>query len=84
MFEEYYSWSSITQARDTPCQAKAISSADPTIVGTYLPGEGMEELMRAGYDFVPETSHLHQIEAPEQCRQVKLEFFDEIGFRDQA
>ena len=83
MFEEYYSWSSITEARDAPCPVKAIS-ADPTIAGTYLPGEGMEELMHVDYDFVPETSHLHQIEAPEQCRQAMLEFLDDIGFRDQA
>ncbi len=83
MFEEYYSWSSITETRDAPCPVKAIS-ADPTIVGTYLPGEGMEELVHVDYDFVPETSHLHQIEAPEQCREAMLEFLDEIGFQEQT
>lgn len=77
MFEEYYSWSSITEPRDAPCPVKAIS-ADPTIVGTYLPGEGMEELVHVDYDFVPETSHLHQIEAPNRCREAMLEFLDEI------
>ncbi len=77
MFEEYYSWSSITETRDALCPVKAIS-ADPTIVGTYLPGEGMEELVHVDYDFVPETSHLHQIEAPDQCREAMLEFLDEI------
>ncbi len=80
MFEEHYSWSSRTEARDAPCPVKAIS-ADPTIAGTYLPGEGMEELVHVDYDFVPETSHLHQIEAPRRCRRMMLEFFDEIGFR---
>ena len=83
MFGEYYSWSSITETRDAPCPVKAIS-ADPTIVGTYLPGEGMEELVHMDYDFVPETSHLHQIEAPDQCREAMLEFLDEIGFQGQA
>ncbi len=78
MFGEYYSWSSITETRDAPCPVKAIS-ADPTIVGTYLPGEGMEELVHVDYDFVPETSHLHQIEAPDRCREAMLEFLDEIG-----
>ena len=81
MFEEHYSWSSRTEARDAPCPVKAIS-ADPTIAGTYLPGEGMEELVHVDYDFVPETSHLHQIEAPEQCREAMLEFLDEIGFQE--
>ena len=80
MFGEYYSWSSITETRDAPCPVKAIS-ADPTISGTYLPGEGMEELVHVDYDFVPETSHLHQIEAPDQCREAMLEFLDEIGFQ---
>ncbi len=80
MFEEYYSWSSRTEARDAPCPVKAIS-ADPTITGTYLPGEGMEELVHVDYDFVPETSHLHQIEAPNRCRRAMLEFLDEIGFQ---
>ena len=80
MFEEHYSWSSRTEARDAPCPVKAIS-ADPTITGTYLPGERMEELVHIDYDFVPETSHLHQIEAPGQCRRAMLEFLDEIGFQ---
>ena len=80
MFEEYYSWSSRTEARNAPCPVKAIS-ADPTITGTYLPGEGMEELVHVDYDFVPETSHLHQIEAPNRCRRAMLEFLDEIGFQ---
>ena len=81
MFEEYYSWSSRTEARDAPCPVKAIS-ADPTISGTYLPGEGMEDLVHVDYDFVPETSHLHQIEAPRRCRRAMLEFLEEIGFQD--
>ena len=83
MFEEHYSWSSRTEARDAPCPVKAIS-ADPTVAGTYLPGEGMEELVHVDYDFVPETSHLHQIEAPDRCRRAMLEFLDEIGFQEQA
>lgn len=80
MFEEHYSWSSRTEARDAPCPVKAIS-ADPTITGAYLPGEGMEELVHVDYDFVPETSHLHQIEAPNRCRRAMLEFLEEIAFQ---
>ena len=80
MFEEHYSWSSRTEARDAPCPVKAIS-ADPTITGTYLPGEGMEELVHVDYDFVPETSHLHQIEAPNRCRRAMLESLDEIDLQ---
>ena len=81
MFEEYYSWSIGTEARHAPCPVKAIS-ADPTITGAYLPGEGMEELVHVDYDFVPETSHLHQIEAPNRCRRAMLEFLDEIGLQE--
>ena len=79
MFEEHYAWSSRTEARDAPCPVKAIS-ADPTISGSSLPGEGMEELVHVDYDFVPETSHLHQIEAPDQCREIMLEFLSEINY----
>lgn len=46
---------------------------------TYLAGDGMEELVHVGYDFVPETSHLHQIEAPNRYRRAMLEFLDELG-----
>lgn len=41
-------------------------------------------MVHADYDLVLETSHLHQIEAPEQCREAMLEFLDEIGFQEQT
>ena len=77
MFEEYYLWSNKTDVRDAPCPVKAIS-ADPTIRGSYLPGDRIDEWLHVDYDFVPETSHMHQIEAPEKCRELMLEFLQEI------
>ena len=77
MFEEYYMWSNKTDVRDAPCPVKAIS-ADPTIRGSYLPGDRIDEWLHVDYDFVPETSHMHQIEAPEKCRELMLEFLQEI------
>ena len=37
-----------------------------------------QEWLHVDYDFVPETSHMHQIQAPEKCRELMLEFLQEI------
>ena len=58
---------------------KAIG-ADPTVPGTYMPSMDIRELGLVDYDFVPETSHLLQLEEPGMCAELTIEFLSGHGF----
>ena len=54
------------------CPVKVIGS-DPTVVNSFLPSMEMPDLMLLDYDFVPETTHLMQLEEPETCAALTQE-----------
>ncbi len=58
-----------------------VIGADPILPYSYLPTLDLSDIMTVDYDFLPETSHLLQIEEPEQCAEATLEFLQSIGFR---
>ncbi len=49
-----------------PCPTKVIG-ADPTLPYAYLPTFDLRHVLTVDYDFVPETTHLLQLEQPEEC-----------------
>ena len=55
------------------CPIKVIGS-DPTVPNSFFPSAEMPELMRLDYDFVPETTHLLQLEKPQVCAAFTVEF----------
>ena len=55
------------------CPVKVVGS-DPTVPNSFLPSTEMPELMRLDYDFVPETTHLLQLERPRACAAYTLEY----------
>ena len=71
--EYFFVWSMTVDFNSVSCPVKAIGS-DPTLRNSYMPGMNLGELMLLDYDFVPETTHLLQIEQPEQCAALALEF----------
>ena len=48
------------------CPTKVIG-ADPTLPFTYLPTFDLGHVSAVDYDFVPEATHLLQLEQPEEC-----------------
>lgn len=60
------------------CPIKVVGS-DPTVPSSFLPSTEMPELMRLDYDFVPETTHLLQLERPETCAAFTVEYLATIG-----
>ena len=58
-----------------------VIGADPILPYSYLPTLDLSDIMTVDYDFLPETSHLLQIEEPEQCAEATLEFLESIGLR---
>ena len=57
-----------------------VVGADPILPFSYLPTLDLSDIMTVDYDFLPETSHLLQIEEPEQCAEATLELLGSVGF----
>ncbi len=55
------------------CPVKVIGS-DPTVPNSFLPSTVMPELIRLEDDFVPETTHLLQLEQPAECAAFMLDY----------
>lgn len=60
---------------------KKIIGADPTLPHSYLPTLDQRSAYEVDYDFIPETTHLLQLEKPEECVAVTREF---LGRHDLA
>jgi len=59
------------------CPTKVIG-ADPTLPYSYLPTMDLSNILTVDYDFVPEATHLLQLEQPEECVAAMREFIDPI------
>ena len=60
------------------CPTKVVG-ADPTLPYSFLPTFDVGDVMRVDYDFIPETSHLLQLEKPEECAAATREFLERHG-----
>ena len=57
------------------CPLKVIG-ADPTLPFSYLPTLDLSDIVTVDYDFLPETTHLLQMEQPEECVAAMHEFLE--------
>ena len=78
IYEFFYGWSMQVDTSRVRCPMKVVGS-DPTTSFTFLPSMDFDELGRMDYEFLPEASHLLQLEEPEQCAEITLQFLNEIG-----
>ncbi|MXW96317.1 MAG: alpha/beta hydrolase [Acidimicrobiaceae bacterium] len=60
------------------CPTKVIG-ADPTLPYSYLPTLDLSEMAAVDYDFLPETTHLLQLQQPAECVKAMLDFLEPIG-----
>ncbi len=58
------------------CPIKVIG-ADPTLPYSYLPTLDLSHILTVNYDFLPETTHLLQLEQPEECAGLMREFLEQ-------
>lgn len=73
IYQQGLRWATAVEIEKLPCPTKAIGS-DPTVPHSFMPTVDLSELMVLDYDFVPETTHLLQLEAPGVCVHFMLEF----------
>ena len=59
------------------CPTKVIG-ADPMLPYSYLPTMDMSNILTVDYDFIPEATHLLQLEQPQECVAAMREFIDPI------
>ena len=60
------------------CPTKVIG-ADPTLPYAYLPNLDQQLAASMDYDFIPETTHLLQLEKPEECVALARDFLKRQG-----
>ena len=60
------------------CPTKVIGG-DPTIRNAYLPSFDLAHVAAVDYDFVPEATHLLQLEKPAECAAATREFLRRQG-----
>lgn len=73
-----YGWALQVELDRIPCPVKAIGG-DPTERFSFLPSLDLSTLVGVDYDFLPETTHLLQLERPEECVRLTVEFLQQIG-----
>ena len=55
------------------CPIKVIG-ADPTLPYSYLPTLDLTNVITANYDFLPDSTHMLQLEQPQKCVEAMIEF----------
>ncbi len=72
-----FGWSMQIDTRQVNCPIRVVGS-DPTTSFTFMPSMDFEELARMSYDFLPEATHMLQLEEPERCVELTLQLLNEI------
>ena len=70
------SFSPLVQLDALRCPTKVIG-ADPTLPYSYLPATDLSDILSVDYDFLPDATHLMQLEQPEQCVATMREFLEQ-------
>ena len=78
IFDNISAWTITVDLGSIACPVKVIG-ADPTLPYSFMPSMDMKELLSVDYDFVPETTHLLQLEEPETCASLVIEFLENQG-----
>ena len=73
MLERMYEWAIVTNLEALRCPVKVIGG-DPLAPFSFLPTLDLDLITRIGYDFIPETTHFLQLEEPEECATLTIEF----------
>ena len=79
MWDALYPFARTVDFAAIKCPVKVIGS-DPTVPNSFLPSTVMPELIRLDYDFVPETTHLLQLEEPAECAAFMLDYLAKSAF----
>lgn len=77
VYEYLFGWAMRVDLRKISCPIKAIG-ADPTEPYSFIPSMDLRELIEIDFDFLPETTHFLQMEKPEECAMLALNFVESL------
>jgi len=75
IIEYVRSFSPLVGLEGLSCPTKVIG-ADPTLPNTYMPAFDLSKMLTVDYDFLPDSTHLLQLEQPAKCAALLREFLD--------
>lgn len=78
LFEQLYKWAVAIDFDTLDIPLKVIGG-DPLAPSSFLPTVDPEMVLKVDYDFVPESTHLLQLEEPDTCAAMLLEYLGNIG-----
>lgn len=73
LLERMYDWAIATNLETLRCPVKVIGG-DPLAPFSFLPTVDPDLIVKVGYDFIPDTTHFLQLEKPEECAALMVEF----------
>ncbi|MXX75369.1 MAG: alpha/beta hydrolase [Holophagales bacterium] len=68
-------WARAADLSRVSCPVKIVGS-DPTVPFSFLPTVDLREILALDYDFVPDTTHLLQLEQPAECVAAMMPFVE--------
>ena len=68
-------WARAADLSRVSCPVKIVGS-DPTVPFSFLPTVDLREILALDYDFVPDTTHLLQLEEPAHCVAAMMPFVE--------
>lgn len=78
VLEHMYNWSITTNLETLRCPVKVIGG-DPLVPFSFLPTVDPDLIVKVGYDFIPDTTHLLQLEEPEECAELMVDFLATVA-----
>ena len=75
IYEFLFGWAMQIDLRNISCPVKVIGS-DSTVRFSFLPSSDLSDLIGLDYDFLPDLTHFLQLEDPEQCVAMTIEFLE--------
>ncbi|MXZ38208.1 MAG: alpha/beta hydrolase [Holophagales bacterium] len=69
-------WAKAADLSRVSCPVKIVGS-DPVVPFSFLPTVDLREILAIDYDFVPDTTHLLQLEQPAECVAAMMPFVEQ-------
>ena len=73
VYDYLFGWAMRVNLNRISCPVKVVG-ADPTVPFTFMPSMDLTELIGLDYDYLPDATHFLQLEEPQKCVDLTLEF----------
>ena len=75
VYDYLFGWAMRVNLNKVSCPVKVVG-ADPTVPFTFMPSMDLSQLIGLDYDYLPDATHFLQLEEPQKCVDLTLEFLE--------